>query len=62
MDKNELEQHKTTHWNILKADIQMQTTEYSPYSDHELLRLYQEGVQQGDYDKQYQGEYVSPDG
>ena len=54
MDKNELEQHKTTHWNILKADIQMQTTEYSPYSDHELLRLYQEGVQQGDYDKQYQ--------
>lgn len=54
MDKNELEQHKPTHWNILKADIQMQTSEYSPYSDHELLRLYQEGVQQGDYDKQYQ--------
>ena len=54
MDKNELEQHKPTHWNILKSAIQMQITEYSPYSDHELLRLYQEGVQQGDYDKQYQ--------
>lgn len=54
MDKNELEQYKPTHWNILKSAIQMQTTEYSPYSDHELLRLYQEGVQQGDYDKQYQ--------
>lgn len=54
MDKNELEQHKPTHWNILKSTIRMQTSEYSPYSDHELLRLYQEGVQQGDYDKQYQ--------
>ena len=54
MNKSELEQHKPTHWDILKAAIQIQVTEHSPYSDHKLLQLYQEGVQQRDYDKQYQ--------
>ena len=54
MNKSELEQHKSTHWDVLKAAIQIQVTEHSPYSDHKLLQLYQEGVQQRDYDKQYQ--------
>ena len=54
MDKNELEQNKPTHWDTLKAVIQIQTTERSSYSDHKLLQLYRDGVQQQNYDKQYQ--------
>lgn len=53
MDKNALEPHNPTHWDTLKSAIQIKATEHSPYSDHELLRLYQEVVQQRDYDKQY---------
>ena len=52
MNKSELEQHKPTHWDVLKAAIQIQVTEHAPYSDHKLLQLYQEGAQQRDYDTQ----------